>query len=117
MAYFWLRPLTPLRRLLHGQKIDPGSLQTRLTNGVVLTRHILEQVWGYDFMGHSNIIEVYVRYLRLKLEAKGESCLIQTNWDWLSCLIYCCHSGGRRFRIPITIKRVDETRQRHCCRI
>jgi DNA-binding response OmpR family regulator len=45
----------------------------------VLTRdRILEQVWGYDFMGDSNIIEVYVRYLRIKLEAKGESRLIQT---------------------------------------
>ncbi|MGB3138388.1 MAG: response regulator transcription factor [Nodosilinea sp.] len=45
----------------------------------VLTRdRILEQVWGYDFMGDSNIIEVYVRYLRLKLEAGGESRLIQT---------------------------------------
>ena len=29
---------------------------------------ILEHVWGYDFMGDSNIIEVYVRYLREKLE-------------------------------------------------
>ena len=37
MAYFWLRPLTPLRRLLRGRNIDPGSLQTRLTAGVVLT--------------------------------------------------------------------------------
>jgi two-component system OmpR family response regulator len=45
----------------------------------VLTREqILERVWGYDFVGDSNIIEVYVRYLRLKLEAKGESRLIQT---------------------------------------
>jgi len=39
---------------------------------------ILEQVWGYDFMGDSNIIEVYIRYLRLKLEANNESRLIQT---------------------------------------
>lgn len=45
----------------------------------VLTRdQILEKVWGYDFMGDSNIIEVYVRYLRLKLEAENESRLIQT---------------------------------------
>lgn len=36
----------------------------------VLTRdQILERVWGYDFGGDSNIIEVYVRYLRLKLES------------------------------------------------
>jgi two-component system OmpR family response regulator len=45
----------------------------------VMTRdQILERVWGYDFMGDSNIIEVYVRYLRLKLEAEKESRLIQT---------------------------------------
>jgi two-component system OmpR family response regulator len=45
----------------------------------VLTRdQILERVWGYDFMGDSNIIEVYVRYLRLKLEAQQEKRLIQT---------------------------------------
>lgn len=45
----------------------------------VITRdQILEKVWGYDFMGDSNIIEVYVRYLRLKLEEKGERRLIQT---------------------------------------
>jgi len=29
---------------------------------------ILNRVWGYDFMGETNIIEVYVRYLREKLE-------------------------------------------------
>ncbi len=45
----------------------------------VLTRdQILERVWGYDFMGDSNIIEVYVRYLRLKLEEQKEIRLIQT---------------------------------------
>ncbi len=45
----------------------------------VLTRdQILERVWGYDFLGDSNIIEVYVRYLRLKLEANQESRLIKT---------------------------------------
>jgi DNA-binding response OmpR family regulator len=45
----------------------------------VLTRdRILEEVWGYDFMGDSNIIEVYIRYLRLKLEENQEKRLIQT---------------------------------------
>lgn len=45
----------------------------------VYTRdQILEKVWGYDFMGDSNIIEVYVRYLRLKLEEQDEKRLIQT---------------------------------------
>ncbi|AFZ26275.1 response regulator with CheY-like receiver domain and winged-helix DNA-binding domain [Cylindrospermum stagnale PCC 7417] len=45
----------------------------------VITRdRILEEVWGYDFMGDSNIIEVYIRYLRLKLEANDEKRLLQT---------------------------------------
>ncbi|MFQ5859675.1 MAG: response regulator transcription factor [Anaerolineae bacterium] len=45
----------------------------------VLTRDtIYAQVWGYDFLGESNIIEVYIRYLRSKLEAEGEPRLIQT---------------------------------------
>ncbi len=45
----------------------------------VLTREVIyDRVWGYDFGGESNIIEVYVRYLRQKLEAGGEPRLIQT---------------------------------------
>jgi two-component system response regulator MprA len=45
----------------------------------VLTRDIIyERVWGYDFGGESKIIEVYVRYLREKLEMAGEPRLIQT---------------------------------------
>ncbi len=45
----------------------------------VITRdRILEEVWGCDFMGDSNVIEVYIRYLRLKLEANNEKRLLQT---------------------------------------
>ena len=45
----------------------------------VLTRdQIFDRVWGYDFGGESNIIEVYVRYLRKKSEAEGELRLIHT---------------------------------------
>jgi OmpR family response regulator NblR len=45
----------------------------------VMTREqILENVWGYDFMGESNVIEVYVRYLRLKIDGDNEKRLIQT---------------------------------------
>ncbi len=39
---------------------------------------IYERVWGYDFSGESNVIEVYVRYLRSKLEAGGRPRLIHT---------------------------------------
>jgi DNA-binding response OmpR family regulator len=45
----------------------------------VFTREqILENIWGYDFLGDSNIIEVYVRYLRLKLDRDSEKRLIHT---------------------------------------
>jgi DNA-binding response OmpR family regulator len=45
----------------------------------VLTREqILEQVWGYDFVGESNIIEVYIRALRIKLEANTAKRLLHT---------------------------------------
>ena len=39
---------------------------------------ILQDVWGYDFDGNGNVLEVYVGYLRSKTEAGGESRLIQT---------------------------------------
>ena len=46
---------------------------------VVLSRaQIFERVWGYDFGPTSNSLGVYVGYLRRKLEAGGESRLIQT---------------------------------------
>jgi two-component system, OmpR family, response regulator MprA len=46
---------------------------------VVLTRsRIFEEVWGYDFGASSNALEVYVSYLRRKLEAEGEARLIHT---------------------------------------
>ena len=45
----------------------------------VLTRDIIfDRVWGYDFGGESNIIEVYVRYLRQKTELDGCNRLIHT---------------------------------------
>ncbi len=45
----------------------------------VLTREqIYDRIWGYDFAGESNILEVYVRYLRAKLEARDEPRLLQT---------------------------------------
>ncbi|MFG6095213.1 response regulator transcription factor [Leptothoe sp. ISB3NOV94-8A] len=39
---------------------------------------IIQEVWGYDFGGETNILHVYIRYLRLKLEANRESRLIHT---------------------------------------
>ena len=39
---------------------------------------ILMEVWGYDFGGDSNVLEIYISYLRKKLEAENEPRLIQT---------------------------------------
>lgn len=39
---------------------------------------LMERVWGYDFGGNTNVLEVYVRQLRQKLEAAGEPRLIHT---------------------------------------
>jgi two-component system response regulator MprA len=45
---------------------------------VLVRNHILEEVWGYDFEGEDNVLEVYIGYLRKKTEAGGEPRLIQT---------------------------------------
>ena len=45
----------------------------------VLERNqILHEVWGYDFYGDDNVLEIYVGYLRKKLEAGGSPRVIQT---------------------------------------
>jgi two-component system response regulator MprA len=45
----------------------------------VLTRELLfERIWGYDFDGESNVLDVYVGHLRSKLEAGGEPRLLHT---------------------------------------
>ena len=45
----------------------------------VLTRdQIIERIWGYDFEGDSNNVEVYIRYLRIKLEKSNSKRLIHT---------------------------------------
>lgn len=45
---------------------------------VLQREQILQEVWGYDFGGDDNVLEVYIGYLRKKTEAAGEPRLIQT---------------------------------------
>ncbi len=45
---------------------------------VLSKEQLLDKVWGYDFEGNYNILEVYVRYLRTKLDGAGEPRLIHT---------------------------------------
>lgn len=45
----------------------------------VLTREqILEAVWGYDYYGDTNVVDVYIRYVRQKLDAANPSLIIHT---------------------------------------
>ena len=47
--------------------------------GIVLSRDRLEQhLWNYDYMGSSNVIDVYIRYLRKKIDDGREKKLIHT---------------------------------------
>ena len=47
--------------------------------GIVLSRgQLLELVWGYYFEVDTNVVDVFVGYLRRKLESEGEPRLIQT---------------------------------------
>jgi two-component system response regulator MprA len=45
---------------------------------VLERRQILSEVWGYDFGGDDNVLEIYIGYLRKKLEVNGQPRLIQT---------------------------------------
>jgi two-component system response regulator MprA len=54
------------------------ALFMRRPNEVLSREVIFDQVWNYDFGNQSNLIEVYVGYLRQKLERNGESRLIHT---------------------------------------
>ena len=63
---------------LTAQEFDLLELFLRHPRQVLKRDLIYERVWGYDFSGESNVIEVYVRYLRSKLEAGGQPRLIHT---------------------------------------
>jgi DNA-binding response OmpR family regulator len=45
---------------------------------VLSKEQLLDRVWGYDFGGNGNVVEVYVKQLRQKLEVDGESRLLHT---------------------------------------
>lgn len=63
---------------LTAREFDLLELFMRHPNQVLTREVIYEHIWNYDFGGESNIIEVYIRYLRSKLEANSGSRLIQT---------------------------------------
>ena len=61
---------------LSTKKFDLLDFMLRNLCQVISRDRILEKVWGYDFMGESNIIEVYIRALRIKLEASNSKRLL-----------------------------------------
>jgi len=81
-----LRLDLPKRKVtLSGEKVDLTAkeydlleLFMRHPNQVLTRDQIYDRIWGYDFGGESNIIEVYIRYLRSKLEANAEPRLLHT---------------------------------------
>ncbi|KZM68965.1 response regulator transcription factor [Nocardia terpenica] len=73
------------RALLHGREIDLTKREFELLStlarnaGVVLSRErLLELVWGYDFAADTNVVDVFVGYLRRKLEGDGTPRLLHT---------------------------------------
>ena len=56
--------------LLHYLVLNHGLVQSR--------EQILDQVWGFDYFGNDNIVDVYIKYLRDKIDKPFEKKLIQT---------------------------------------
>jgi DNA-binding response OmpR family regulator len=79
-----------------GKKIALSATEFKLitylaqnTNKVVSRSMILENIWGYDFSPESNIVEVYIKYLRDKVD-KG----------FKKELIHTVHGAGYRLCVP-----------------
>ncbi|WP_420832036.1 response regulator transcription factor [Nocardia huaxiensis] len=73
------------RALLNGHEIELTKREFELLStlarsaGVVLSRErLLELVWGYDFAADTNVVDVFVGYLRRKLEVDGTPRLLHT---------------------------------------
>jgi two-component system, OmpR family, response regulator MprA len=63
---------------LSSKEFDLLELLMRHPKQVLTRETFYDRVWGYDFSGESNILEVYIRYLRAKLDAAGCPRYIQT---------------------------------------
>jgi two-component system response regulator MprA len=79
--------LDPATRQARREGVELNLTLTEFNLLYLLLRHprqvlergqILTEVWGYDFGGDDNVLEVYIGYLRRKLEAGGRSRLIHT---------------------------------------
>ena len=73
------------RAFLDGREIELTKREFELLStlarnaGVVLSRErLLELVWGYDFVADTNVVDVFVGYLRRKFEADGRARILHT---------------------------------------
>lgn len=74
------RQVTRAGETIELTKLQYDLLEYLLRNrDIVLTRdQILTQVWGYSFAGNSNVVDVYVRYVRNRIHDTEESRIIET---------------------------------------
>lgn len=50
-----------------------------INKNIVLTRdQLIEKIWGYEYEGHTNVVDVFIRYLRIKIDDGFEDKLITT---------------------------------------
>lgn len=67
-------------RIIELTKKEYDLLEVLLVNkNIVLTREqLIEKVWGYDYIGDTNVVDVFIRYLRSKIDDGFEDKLITT---------------------------------------
>lgn len=77
---------------------------------IVMTRQQIEQnAWDFDFEGGSNVIDVYIRYLRKKIDAQYEQ---KTHPHCSRCRI--CNEGKRMKQLTIKKKNYAMVHRNHC---
>ncbi len=57
----------------HGHRVRAAALpDAQPAPGAVSKAQILDRVWNYDFGGQANVVELYISYLRKKIDAGRE---------------------------------------------
>jgi DNA-binding response OmpR family regulator len=64
--------------VLTARELDLLVALARRDGGAASKRELMNEVWGFDFDGDDNIVEVYVRYLRNKIDKPFGRCSIET---------------------------------------
>ena len=47
-------------------------------NQVISREELLNNVWEYDYLGDTNVVDVYIRYIRQKIDAKYDDRIVNT---------------------------------------